>query len=309
MSTVRQSVYFGRRLERIVNIRTVLFWTAGVFLTLFGLILLIGVPPVGIIVVLVGLYILPPINQRVNIDISLSLAAAWITGILLLLFGLVVFQRIPIAGVPALLGGLFALPPVRSQLIGRTGIQIPRGIVAGLVILALVSAVGTTILASSTDETLGHSTEVHNVGERFVVEADNTEMAVTVKTVNRTDSLYQSGKDVPPDEAYIVLTLQIENIGEEHLNFHSWTFKAVSEDDEQSYEMDEKTNTISGAGAYRAPGLDLSPTTTGPRLDAGGNISRTAIFQVEQNRTYLLTVPATGPYSGADRHYVVLGDM
>ncbi|QLH77303.1 hypothetical protein HZS55_08355 [Halosimplex rubrum] len=294
-----------------MNGRAVLAWVTGVLLTLLGLVFLVGAPPVGVVVLLVGLYVLPPVNRRVEIDISPSWAVSWTAGVLLFLFALVIVHLVPLAGAVAAVGGLFALPPVRRQVTSRTGRELGRGAVVGVVLLAAVGAGGTAALALETDETLGTDTKVHDVGERFVVDEDDTDLAVTVQGVNRTYSLDRPEAVVvgSPEEVYLVVTVRIENVGDEHVPLRESTLLAVSADDERSYQMHEGTDDIREGGPYRAPGLELSPTTSGPRLDGGEEITRTIAFRVDRDRTYLLTNQATGPYSGADRHYVPLGDV
>ncbi|WP_436909155.1 hypothetical protein [Halosimplex marinum] len=292
-----------------MNGRAVLAWVGGIPLTLLGLLLLVGAPPVGIVVVLVGLYVLPPVNRRIEVDIAPSWAAAWVAGALLFLFALVIAHLVPIAAAVAVVGGIVALPPVRRQVTGRTRLKLRRSVVVGVVLLAAVGASATAALALQTDETLGHETVVHDVGERFTVDGEDSDLALTVEAVNRTYSLERPDAVVvgAPEEVYLVVTLRIENVGDEHVTFQDGSLTAMSEDGQRSYEMHEDTNEIRERGPYRAPGLELSPTTSGPRLDAGESITRTVAFQVESGRTYLLTVPEAGPYSGADHHYVPLG--
>jgi len=294
-----------------MNGRAVLAWVAGLPLTLLGLLLLVGAPPAGIVVTLVGLYVLPPVNRRVDIDIAPSWAAAWVAGAFLFFFALVIAHLVPIAAAVAVVGGLFALPPVRRQVTGRTRLELRRWAVVGVVLLAAVGASATAALALETDETLGHETIVHDTGERFTVDGGDTDIALTVEAVNRTYSLEDPGQEWirPPDEAYLVLTLRIENVGDDHVSFQAGTFAAVSADDEVSAPMDVDTNSIRGGAPYQAPGLDLSPSSSGPTLDAGESVTRTVAFQVESGRTYLFTVPTTASYSGADRHYVTLGEV
>ncbi|QLH81317.1 DUF4352 domain-containing protein [Halosimplex pelagicum] len=294
-----------------MNGRAIVAWVLGVLLTFLGLLLLIGAPPIGIITVLVGLYILPPVNRRISIDIPPGWAAAWTGGVLLLLFGLVLLERIPLAGGIAVFGGLFALPPLRRQITSRSGLELRRGVVVAIVLLAAVGAVSSAAVAVATDETLGSETKIHDVGDQFVVDEDETDLALTVQAVNQTYSLDRPTREwaKPPEEAYLVVTLRIENTGDHHVTFQDGVFAAVSEDGERSYEMHEDTNAIPERGPYRAPGLELSPTTSGPRLEGGETITRTVAFRVERGRMYLFTVPATGSFSGADRHYVPLGNV
>jgi hypothetical protein len=291
-----------------MNGRAVLAWVAGVPLTLLGLLLLIGAPPVGIVVVLVGLYVLPPVNRRVEIDIAPSWAAAWIGGTVLLLSGLVVAQRVPVAGAPAIVGGLFALPPVRRQVTARTGLALRRGVVIGVVVLAAAGAGTAAGLAMANNETLGQEAVVHEVGERFTVDVDDSELALTVEDVDQTNSLERPGGPGPADEAYLVLRLRIEVVGDKHVSFQNSNFVAVGTGGEE-HMMTVDTNAIRDAEPYRAPGLDLSPTSSGPTLDAGANVTRTVAFEVDRGETYLFRNGMTGQYSGADRHYVPLGEV
>lgn len=291
-----------------MNARSIVAWIVGVPLTLLGLLLLVGAPPVGIVVLLVGLYTIPPINRRVQIDISLAGAAAWVGGVCLLLFGVVVFQRVPVAGVPAVVGGLIALPPVRRQVTGRTDLELRRGVVVGIVFLAAAGAGGTTALAIANDETLGQEAVVHDVGERFTVDVDDSELALTVETVDQTNSLERPGGAGPAGEVYLVLTLRIEVVGDKHVSFQDYNFVAVSTGGEE-HPMAVETNSIRDAEPYRAPGLDLSPSSSGPTIDAGESVTRTVAFEVDRGKTYLFRNAMTGQYSGADRHYVPLGDV
>jgi|GEM_PF-2727217 len=291
-----------------MNGRAVLAWVFGVPLTLLGLLLLVGAPPVGIVVVLVGLYVLPPVNRRVDVDIAPSWAVAWVGGIGLLLFGLVVAQRIPVAGAPAIAGGLFALPPLRRQVATRTGLSLRRAVVVGIIVLAAAGSATAAGLAMANDETLGQEPVVHDVGDRFTVDVDDSELALTIETVEQTNSLERPGGPGPAGEVYLVLTMQIAVVGDKHVSFQNSNFVAVSTGGEEHL-MTVDTNAIRDAEPYRAPGLDLSPTSSGPTLDAGANVTRTVAFEVDRGKTYLFRTGMTGQYSGADRHYVPLGEV
>jgi hypothetical protein len=279
-----------------MNVRLIAAWFAGVVLTLLGLLLLIGAPPVGIVVLLIGLYAIPSVNRRIEIDISLLRATAWLGGLVLLLFGVVTALQVPVAGALAVVGGLFALPPIRRQMTAQTGLKLRRGMVVGVVLLAAVGAGGATGLAMENDETLGHEAEVHDVGERFTVDVDDSKLALTVQSVNRTDSLY------------LVLTMRIEVVGDKPVSFQDYNFVVVTTDGDE-HRMAVETESIPDAAPYRAPGLNLSPSSSGPTLDAGANVTRTVAFRVEPGKTYLFRNAMTGQYSGADRHYVPLGEV
>ena len=183
---VKRRKNFEPGAQRIcMNIRSVLSWVFGVLLTLLGLLLLIGVPPVGVLVTLVGLYILPPVNRRIQINISFTRTVAWVTGGALFFFALTITHLVPVAGVIAVVGGLFALPPVRRYLTSWTDLQPGRWTVVGVVILVIVSSSGIAAIALENNERLGHETKVHGIGERFTVDSGEINLAVTVKDVKK----------------------------------------------------------------------------------------------------------------------------
>ncbi|MCD2201074.1 DUF4352 domain-containing protein [Halobacterium sp. KA-4] len=294
-----------------MNIRAVLAWLFGVLLSLLGLLLLISVPPIGILVLLVGLYILPPINRKIQVNISSAWALAWITGGLLLLFALTITHLVPAAGVIAVVGGLFALPPVRQYLTSWTDFELGRWTVVGVVFLVIVSSSATAAIALQNNERLGHETKVHEPGERFTVDSGETNLAFTVKAANKTHTISR-GPDrerADSEKIYLVVTLQIENLADQHTTFTTSDFAAVSDDGQRSYEIAEETADIRSADPYEAQGLELATISSDRRLDAGETVTRTVAFEVETGRTYLFTIPATGPYSGADNHYVPLGKV
>ncbi|WP_246986211.1 DUF4352 domain-containing protein [Halorientalis marina] len=287
-----------------VNVKTVIEWALGVLMTLLGLVLLIA-PPLGIPILLGGLFLLPPVRRRVTIEIPVGWLAAWATGLLLLVIGGLAMVRVPVGGLLALLGAAVAIPPLRRRLTEQLDVDPGRAVVAGVVLLAAVSAV--SVFALQQDELFDQTAVTHDVTERFVVTTEGSEVEMTVTDVATTRYLWiNSSRQEPADRGrYLVVTTRVTNVDEDPATLNGLDLAVVADGGNASYNPSPRTGEIEGDRRYPAPGFVSGDQAI--HVPPGETVNRTLIFDVPAGRTYLFTILPSGQNAYEDRHYVRLG--
>lgn len=136
----------------------------------------------------------------------------------------------------------------------------------------------------------------HQVGESFTV----GDGARSVRyTVQETGTAQEVGADVVAEEAdgtFLLVSLTLENVGDESFNVSSNLFQAVNAED-QSYDVDTEALTVLGDSA-------LIFEQVNPGLSTEGQI----VFDVPAGE-YRLRVEPAGFASTASAHVVELGSV
>ncbi len=277
----------------------------GLVLLLVGGISLVAAPPVGAVIVLVGLYVFPPSRRRLRIDISAGRLVVWCVGIVLLLFGLTVALQSPGAGALAIGAGLLALPPVRRQLERQGGIQMRSWMVGLLVLSAGAASFG--LVSTQIDTTPERDNITHSMNESFTV---NTSRHGTLR-VNVTDAqdLYRpvpAGRETPvtpTDEAFLAVYVTFENVGNKTAIIDdSSTVTLTNGDHTEFYDPSHQAPKVEFSNRLDDRLLDLYNNDF--RLDPGEEVDGVIVYSVDTDKEYHLRVsPGQSDVEG-DHHYV-----
>jgi hypothetical protein len=250
--------------------------------------------------------------------LTLGKITSWLSGIGLLLIG-VIWAFVSVLGaIITVLVGLFALPPIRTKITDATGVRFSRWLVFAVIIVG--ATVGTGIALSNVDTsdenqppaddgvsesikttaqaTSNQETEsveqtpepnIHEMEETFTVGSGDNRAQYMITDV----SIASEGEFEEPDGVFVIVEFEIKN------------------DAQQSFRIDEEIYTLEDnqGRQYDADtpfGLDNS-IGFGEQVDPGVTQSVTVAFDVPPNQTdrRLLIEPA-GTFSNADTHQVIL---
>jgi len=291
--------------------RNLLAWVGGASLLLFGALFLISVPPLGVVTILLGLFVFPPVRERYTIDTTVADLGVWAVGVLLLLFGLVVAPQIPPAGAAAVVTGLFALPPVRSQLAARTGVRPGTTVVAAVVLVGAAAAAGPVYVEMNTPPERG--TVTHDPGETFTVNAgDDAALEYTVTGIQWTSSVRPPGDNgvVTPDyDAFLVVTLAIDHEGDEPVSLYSADLRVVTEGGDY-YAARRNASLVLAADEFESDALGLGRVESSQvRIEPGQRLTRAVVFDVRAGHEYRLETQPPSKMTEGDFHYVPLGEI
>ncbi|MFC7078695.1 hypothetical protein [Haloarcula halophila] len=280
-----------------MNVKSVLSWVGSLLLLLLGVVFLFGAPPVGVVLVLVGLYFLP----AVQFDFQIAEALFWLGGVVLILLGLLFVSSTVIGGVLGILSGLLALPPARDRLTSRFEIRFERAVMATVVLLVAGASFGAIYLQESQSEP--PTIKQHDTGEQFTVEGTASTVGFTVEKVRTVPTLQPGEEDGSPGETNLLVVVRMENRGEEPVTVWKDDLAVVTEDDEVYQSASEVSSDIPSDGEYTG----LSVGEVSPRIEPGGEIRRTYVFETTESGTYLFTVSTAEQFSPAANHYVPIG--
>lgn len=252
-------------------------------------------------------------------------------GILFILTGLVSLVT-GIGGILILLGGVFALPPVRRRITSRTGISFSRGVVV-LIVVALIVAGGaafpqsgdsdqaassgggadgggaiptttpTPTTAPTPTTTPTQQSVRHEIGESFTVGSGDQSIQYRVDDSFSQESVGSSAVGTEADGIYLVVILEIENVGDESFDITDRHLRAV-DDQDREYEA----NFEASAYAESDPRIDTEGITY-EQLNPGLKTMRAVIFDVNPGAEYRLKIEPVGVFSSADTHYVTIGSV
>jgi len=280
-----------------VNIKSVLSWIGSLLLLLLGVTFLFGAPLVGVVLVLVGLYLLP----AVQFDFQIVEALFWLGGVVLILLGLLFLSTTVIGGVLGILCGLLALPPIRDLVTSRVGIRFERAIMATIVLLGAGASFGAIYIQDSQSEP--PTIKQHDTGERFTVEGTTSPVAFTVEKVRTVPTLQPSEDDGQDGETNILVVVRMENTGEDPVTVWKDDLAVVTEDNEVYQSATEVTSDIPSDDEYTG----MAVGEVSPRIEPGREIRRTYVFETTESGTYLFTVSTAEQFSPGADHYVLIG--
>lgn len=282
-----------------MNWKSGLLWVGSVLLLLVGLLSLFSLPPVGIVLLLAGLYLFP----AVQFDFQLGEALFWLGGLALILLGLLFLSETRLGGGLGVLAGLLALPPVRDLLTGQLDLDIGRGVTAGVVLLVAGAAVG--IVYVEQQQSQPPEIESHEMGEQFSVEGTTSTVAFTVEDVRTVPTLRPAESEGTGGKTYILVVVEMENTGTDPVTVWKDDMVVVTEDDEVYTSATEVSSDVPSGNTFT--GMTLGEAS--PRVEPSGTLRRTYVFEADQSGTYLFKISTGDQFSSANHHYVPLGQV
>ena len=289
------------------NLKGRLAYVGGLVLLALGLLFLISAPPVGIVVVLLGLYVFPSTRRRLRIDMSARRLVVWCGSILLLLFGLITAQKLLLPGALAVGAGLLALPPLRKQVERRGSLNIPGPVVAVVVLVAAASSMWLVSADLNTDAERGNVT--HEMNESFVVNAhEDGKIRANVtgaRALLGADPVGDSTPVTPTDEVFLLVSVTFENVGNDSVMVEGRSggvVALVTADHEDVYSPSFRADVV----GYD-PGVDndvFHIYENDIRLEPGEEVSGTLVYSVDAEHQYHLRISPDGPKIEGDNHYV-----
>lgn len=259
-------------------------------------------------------------DQDSGSTITLSKIISYGFGILFILAGLGGLLQGP-GAVLILLGGLFALPPVRRQITGRSGVSFSRWVVV-VIVIALIGAGGATLPQSDggNQASVSNGGEAdpatatptmtpkqqpltHQIGDSFVVGSGEQSIEYTVVDTAVQESVGGETLGEDADGIYLVVILEMENVGDESFDISDRHLRAV-DDQDRAFEADFEAS----AYADSDPRIDAEGITY-DQLNPGLSTTRAVIFDVSAGGEYRLKIEPAGVFSDADEHYVPLGSV
>jgi len=290
------------------TIRRVLGYLGGGSLCIFGLLLLVTAPPVGVVVVGLGLFLLPPVRERYDIETTAAGLVLWGLSLLLLLFGAVVAIQLPVAGALALVAGIVALPPFRRQFSKQSPVQRGGAIVAVVVLVGAVASMGLVYL--DMNEPPERNNVTHSMGESFTVNgSDDGQLRFNVTGSRRVDTVNGSNMDTPVEPAYdtyLVVYVEVENIGDDRMDLSDSDIYVIgnSGTDDYSSSPDAAYLPLSAEVPATTETLDLYNNDV--EIEPGERMERAIVYDVRGDRAYRLKVTPTSTDAEGNYHYVPL---
>lgn len=147
-------------------------------------------------------------------------------------------------------------------------------------------------------------TLTHDIGESFTVGDGAQEIEYTVNDYSTIEDYIGSGPDIgsTPDGIFLVVNLDMENVGDESLDI-STNFLKVIDDEDRTFDAD----TEAGIYAEQDSRISAEPISF-DQLQPGLSVTRSVVFDVPSG-TYRFAAQPAGIFSIADTHYVPLGEV
>ncbi|MFD1570340.1 MULTISPECIES: DUF4352 domain-containing protein [Haloferacaceae] len=147
-------------------------------------------------------------------------------------------------------------------------------------------------------------TLTHDIGETFTVGDGAQEIQYTVNDYSTIEDYIGSGPDLgsTPDGIFLVVNLDMENVGDESLDITT-NFLKVIDGEDRTFDAD----TEAGIYADQDSRISAEPISF-DQLQPGLSVTRSVIFDVPSG-TYRFAAQPAGIFSNSDTHYVPLGDV
>mgnify|MGYP002760750905 FL=1 len=147
-------------------------------------------------------------------------------------------------------------------------------------------------------------TLTHEIGDSFTVGDGAQSIQYTVNDYFTIEDYIGSGPDFgsTPDGIFLVINLDMENVGDETIDISTNFLKLVDQED-RTFDAD----TEAGIYADQDQRIPADPITF-DQLQPGLSITRAVIFDVPSG-TYRFAAEPAGIFSNADTHYVPLGEV
>jgi len=144
----------------------------------------------------------------------------------------------------------------------------------------------------------------HEIGESFTVGEGAQSVKYSVSGYSTIEDYVGSSPSIgsEPDGTFVVVTLTLENVGDETIDITTRHLKLADQQD-RTFEADTEALIY----ADQDPRIEADPIAF-DQLQPGLSVTRSVIYDVPSG-TYRLSVEPVGVFSGADTHYVPLGDV
>lgn len=141
----------------------------------------------------------------------------------------------------------------------------------------------------------------HEIGESFVVGDGAKSVRYQVNDVFTVEEVGSGQLAQQPDGIFVVVILQMENVGDETLDITTRHLLLIDEQ-ERTFESDTEASIYAEQDAR----IEAEPITF-DQLQPGLEVTRSVIYDVPPGQGYALLIEPVGILSGADEHFVVLG--
>lgn len=157
-----------------------------------------------------------------------------------------------------------------------------------------------TATSTSTPE----QTLTHEMGEVFTVGDGERSIEYTVEDFTSIDDYIGQSEDFgsTPDGIFAVVTLTLENVGDESIDITTRHLKLADQED-RTFEADTEASVYAGQDDR----IGAEPISF-DQLQPGLSVTRSVVYDVPTG-TYRLAVEPAGIFSNADTHYVPLGEV
>jgi len=147
-------------------------------------------------------------------------------------------------------------------------------------------------------------TLTHEIGDSFTVGDGAQSIQYAVSDYSTIEDYIGAGPDLgsTPDGIFLVVNLDMENVGDETIDISTNFLKLVDQED-RTFDAD----TEAGVYADQDQRISADPITF-DQLQPGLSVTRAVIFDVPSG-TYRFAAEPTGIFSNADTHYVPLGEV
>lgn len=289
------------------NLKGRLAYVGGLLVLGLGALSLISAPPVGIAIVLLGLYVFPPTRRRLRIDVSPRRLVVWCGSVLLILFGLITALKSPFPGALAVGAGLLALPPLRAQIQQRGDIELRGSVVAVVVLVAAASSMW--LVAAELNEPAERGNVTHSMNESFTVNAkDEGKLRVNVTDAELLTGAVPAGRETPvtpTDNVFLVTYVTFENVGNDTVTVAGRSIRNVELVDashSQSYNPSFQAQTLGVTNRLDARPLALYDHDT--ELEPGEQVHGAVVYSVDLDQKYELKFSPRSDQVDGDNHYV-----
>lgn len=254
-------------------------------------------------------------------NITLGKIVGYLFGILFILTGLAGVTQ-SAGGILILLGGVFALPLVRRRITDKTGVSFSRWAVM-LIVIVLVIAGGIALPQpdsgtqpeTSEDGSTGGQTEAngggstgeaslsHDIGEPFTVGDGDQSVQYQATDAFTQNAVGSSGFGTEADGVFLVVILEMENVGDESFDITDRHLRAVDSENRE-FEADFEASAYADSDSR----IEVEGITS-EQLNPGLSVTRAVIFDVNPGGEYRLKIEPVGVFSSADTHYVPVGNV
>lgn len=160
-----------------------------------------------------------------------------------------------------------------------------------------------TATATAT-ETESQESLTHEVGESFVVGEGAQSIEYTVNETSIIEDYIGTSAQygASPDGTFVVVNLDLENVGDESLDITT-NFLKLADQEDRTFDADTEAGVQAGSDSR----ITADPITF-DQLQPGLSVTRAVIFDVPSGEYRFVAEPA-GVFSNADTHSVPIGDV
>lgn len=144
----------------------------------------------------------------------------------------------------------------------------------------------------------------HEIGESFTVGDGAQSIQYTVNDYSTIEDYIGSGPDLgsTPDGIFLVVNLDMENVGDESIDITTNFLKLVDQED-RTFDADTEAGIYAGQDSR----ISAEPISF-DQLQPGLSVTRSVVFDIPSG-TYRFAAEPAGVFSSADTHYVPLGEV